>query len=339
MIRDLGASVLSEGTAMLPANMQPWHPRRGRFGVAMLVLLLAVMGPHAARAYEGPLIGGSLTWDINRNFKAGSRTVSLTLKTAWMLQKVKQCNHLIGNKVSMCSTPAPEPMARLGRLCFYLCDTKGCDSIRDDRHLNTSHLNDFTVEHFDTTHGYMSGSLTIQATIPTEMVNMFAFLCFDETDPVAVGARMDWYGEDSPTHALVRLQPSFAGAPTPTSQTGRYYGTAFLSKFGSAVGAGKFGRKAKLLSTFLQFCCHQCSVGAAQQVETLCDDVTSPNSLFRNLSYSLIDGVIMQLLVNCFLLLGGNLVRRCHLAQHAPAQLLLAQAQCATSILHHCKRR
>jgi len=263
---------------MLPAHKH--RSRRGRCGagVALLSCLLALIGPYAVRAAGRPLLGGSLTWEVNRNFRAGARTVSLTLKTAWKLLDSDQCNHLLGNKVSKCTTPAPEPMARLGRLCYYLCDTKDCKGIRDDRHLNTSHVNDFTVEHFDPVLKYLSGSMTI--------VNMFAFLCFDETDPVAVGpvagTSTAWYGEDSPESLLVHLQPSFAGAATPTAQIGRYYGQAFLSKFGGTIGAGTIGRKARLLSTFVQFCCHQCAESVVQQVETSCDDRVAPNTRLRN---------------------------------------------------------
>ena len=109
--------------------------------ICLIVLLLVAMSV-PAKAQTKPLLGGSLTWAINHDFRKGVRKVSMTLKTAWTLVASEPCVHLPGNKVSKCETPKKEPMARLGRLCYYLCDNKGCSSVRDDVHLNSKLIND-----------------------------------------------------------------------------------------------------------------------------------------------------------------------------------------------------
>ncbi len=231
--------------------------------ICLIVLLLVAMSV-PAKAQTKPLLGGSLTWAINRDFRKGVRKVSMTLKTAWTLVAPEPCVHLPGNKVSKCETPKKEPMARLGRLCYYLCDNKGCTNIRDDVHLNTSLINDFTVQQFDRTLGYMSGELSVEVNIPPQMVNMYAFLCFDDWSPVALGPEFDWYGmsnADAPNYPQFNLYyPRTAGAPRADAQ-GRYFGSAFLDNFpiNTDRAITSFGHRVKLLSTFLQLCCTDCT--------------------------------------------------------------------------------
>jgi hypothetical protein len=225
----------------------------------------------AAGDERKPLIGGSLTWAINRDFRAGTRQVHLTLKTAWKRSSIP-CNHNPGDTVSTCSTPNPEPRERLGRLCFYQCDNKQCEDVRDDVHLNTTFENDFVVEINNNVLGFMSGSMTVTVDVEPQMVGLFAFLCFEEDNEEAVGPLADqWYGVGDETDGeFNNLYPKYAGSVAP-QQAGLFYGQTFLQRFESTAGAGSIGRNVKLLSTYIQLCCTTCLV-AGEEAETSCDE-------------------------------------------------------------------
>ena len=68
----------------------------------------------AAVSDDRPLLGGSLTWAINRDFKTGTRQVELTLKTAWRIASTlsqKAC--VPTQRVSTCTQESSEEsMAR-----------------------------------------------------------------------------------------------------------------------------------------------------------------------------------------------------------------------------------
>lgn len=246
------------------------------------LVILGAYGALATAVEAGderkPLIGGSLTWAIDRDFRAGNRRVMLTLKTAWK-RSSNPCNHNPGDKVSTCQIPNPEPRDRLGRLCFYQCDNKQCSDIRDDVHLNTTFDNDFVVEINDRVLGFMSGTLTVTVDVPPQMVGLFAFLCFEENNEDAVGPLADqWYGVgDTADGEFNNLYPKYAGSIA-AQQAGRYYGQTFLQNFQSSDGAGSIGRNVKLLSTFIQLCCTTCLV-AGEEAETSCEE---PLARIRN---------------------------------------------------------
>jgi len=250
--------------------------------VCLLGACLAVATSVEVGDERKPLIGGSLTWAINRDFRAGTRRVSLTLKTAWK-KSANPCNHNPGDKVSACEIPNPEPSQRLGRLCFYQCDNKECANVRDDVHLNYTIKNDFIVEIVDyEILGFISGSMTVEVDVPPQMVGMFAFLCFEENNEAAVGPLGNpWYGRgDELDGEFNNLYPKYAGSIEP-QRSGQYYGQSFLARFQLPDGAGQIGRNVKLLSTFIQLCCETCLV-AGEEGETSCDKRISPITRLRN---------------------------------------------------------
>ena len=90
----------------------------GRLAIGMLLIIAGTMEPvRAAVSDDRPLLGGSLTWAINRDFKtgrAGTRQVELTLKTAWRIAPTSaQKDCVPAETVSTCTQDSTEEsMAR-----------------------------------------------------------------------------------------------------------------------------------------------------------------------------------------------------------------------------------
>ena len=121
--------------------------------------------------------------------------------------------------------------------------------------------NNFVVDKVDPSLGYLSGSFTHAVAIRPSTVSMFAFLCFDHTDPLAVGQSDNpWYDSQDVTEA------NFAGSASLDDSSegwGRYYGP-ILTNLEDSVNiadseAKEAASKPKLLSTFLQLCCSPAS--------------------------------------------------------------------------------
>ena len=121
--------------------------------------------------------------------------------------------------------------------------------------------NNFVIDKVDPSLGYLSGSFTHAVAIRPSTVSMFAFLCFDHTDPLAVGQSDNpWYDSQDVTEA------NFAGSASLDDSSegwGRYYGP-ILTNLEDSVNiadseAKEAASKPKLLSTFLQLCCSPAS--------------------------------------------------------------------------------
>ena len=164
----------------------------------LLLVAAAALACCAGRAAaqdsrEAALLGVSLTWAVNRDFRTGTRKVKFTLRSAfqwgqdfgstnpdWASRRYDP-EHLPGDRVSL-----KEPFTgdkpygqRFGVLQIVQCRDSNCA-----RQTIESFDNDFVVQTHDKIKQYTAGIFEHEYTVPADAVAVLAYLTFKTDSPV-----------------------------------------------------------------------------------------------------------------------------------------------------------
>ena len=225
---------------------------------------LAVLGGTTALP-EPPLLGASLTWAINRNFRSGTRTVTFTLRSAWAYGKAYGStrpawtsfdpDHKPGSRVSV-----EEPFEaiankgpygqRFGQLCFWMCVDAECTTVAPEAPKCVN--NDFLVQTHNTQKEYTAGIFIHTATVPEDVVGILAYLTFKKDSLVNPDA-----GANNERYSLFGRYMLEAGTPLqpslPPSHGNRRWNALMPTASGATVKEGSW-EKCQVVTSPVSYC-------------------------------------------------------------------------------------
>jgi hypothetical protein len=157
---------------------------------AAAAALVCFAGRAAAQLLEPPLLGASLTWAVNRNFRSGARRVTFTLRSAFAYGKDfgstkpewasagYSPDHKPGDRVRV-KEPFSAHGQRFGVLSIVECLDSNCN-----QKVIVDIDNDFEVQTHDTVKKFTAGILVHERTVPADVVAVLAYLTFKPDSPV-----------------------------------------------------------------------------------------------------------------------------------------------------------
>jgi hypothetical protein len=179
-----------------PSRNTTRSPMRSLLSALALLVCFGIHAVAQTDVQDGPLLGASLTWEVDRNFRRGTRKVVFTLRSAWAYgtdfgsfseDPGHEPGSLASRKEKIRSDQAPASQApkgkRLGMLCFVFCRDTRCDSRRQPTQTvknGTCVDNDFLVQTHDTDAKYTAGIFTHSLDVDQDAVSVLAYLTFDD---------------------------------------------------------------------------------------------------------------------------------------------------------------